>query len=261
MPNLIEPTAGQGTSTDLRQDGSWKHLVRSADVTIPVGSVVYPFDNRDRRASEQYRIARTRIVHHPNSPRMVAITSPQTNDGKSVTALNLAGALALKDNHSVLLVDADLRRSALAGLLDLPSFPGLEEVLRGQCSLPDAVLRVNLSPAIYLLPAGGRSLNPAELFESMRWVRACAKMRSEFDHIIIDTTPVGVVADFELVERVADGVIVVVRPDHTDRTACLAALQAIARDKLIGVITNCVPERFSGRPGHHNYEYYRAPHD
>jgi len=260
MPDLIEPSTDRELG-DLPQKGSWKQRVRSTAAVIPVGSVVYPFDNRDRRAAEQYRIARTKILHHPDTPRMVAVTSPQTRDGKSVTALNLAGALALKDNHSVLLVDADLRRSSLAGLLGLPSFPGLEEVLRGQCSLADAVLRVDLTPVIYLLPAGGRTRQPVELFDSVYWPRICAQIRSEFDHVVIDTTPIGVVADYELIERVVDGVIVVVRPDHTDRTVCLAALQSISRDKLLGVITNCVPERFNGGTGYHAYDYYRSPHD
>jgi receptor protein-tyrosine kinase len=256
----MEPSMENGLA-DLPQGGNWKRQVRSTEAEILAGSVVYPFDNRDPRAAEQYRIARTKIIHHPNSPRVLAVTSPQAGDGKSVTAWNLAGALALKDNHSVLLVDADLRRSALAGLLDLPTLPGLTEVLRGDCSLPDAVLRVNLRPAIYLLPAGGRAGNPVELLESVRWAQACAQMRSEFNHVVVDTTPVGVVADYELVERVADGVIVVVRPDHTDRTACLAALQVISRDKLLGVITNCVPEKFGGGAGYHNYKYYGPPHD
>jgi capsular exopolysaccharide synthesis family protein len=260
MPNLTE-SAAKHVHADGEQGGDLKQRVRSQEAGIPEGSVVYPFDSRDQRAAEQYRIARTKFLHHPYSPRIMAITSPQAGDGKSVTALNLAGTLALKGNHSVLLVDADLRRSALAGLLGIPTYPGLEEVLREQCSLSEAIVHVNLTPAIYVLPAGGRASHPAELFESTRWAHACEQMRSEFDHVVIDTTPVGVVADYELVERVVDGVIVVVRPDHSDRTVCLAALQAISRDKLLGVILNCVPEQFSGTNGYRNYESYRAPHD
>src|ERR1035441_6565533 len=102
----------------------------AVDATVPV----LPFENQNDAAAEQYRIARTKIVHHPKKPRTIGVTSPGAGDGKTVTAINLAGALSLKAAAKVLLVDVDFRRSAVHALLGLPKSPGLAEVIEGSCS-------------------------------------------------------------------------------------------------------------------------------
>ena len=240
----------------------WQDRVRTKPVEIKAGSPVFPFDGRDQRAAEQYRIIRTKILQHPNPLYIIAISSPQLGDGKSVTAVNVAGALALKNEISVLLVDSDFRRSALATLFDVPTSPGLTEVLSGESSLEEAIMSLQIGATkLYFLSAGRRTKNPAELLGSNRWTLVCAEIRKGFDYCIIDTPPVGVVADYDLVQPVADGVVLVARPDYTNRKHCLMALQSIPKEKLIGVITNCVPDWFLARPRSHNYSYYRGTND
>jgi hypothetical protein len=124
----------------------WQDRVRTKPVEIKAGSPVFPFDGRDQRAAEQYRIIRTKILQHPNPLYIIAISSPQLGDGKSVTAVNVAGALALKNEISVLLVDSDFRRSALATLFDVPTSPGLTEVLSGESSIEPMDLGLRRDP-------------------------------------------------------------------------------------------------------------------
>ncbi len=239
----------------------WRHRVRVVTGRLQPGSPLLPFDGRDPRSSEHYRIIRTKILQDPRNLRLLAVTSPQIGDGKSVSAVNIAGALALRDDNSVLLVDADFRRSALHGPLELPVSPGLGEVLAGECSLDQAVVRVDsLKPGFYFLPAGRAKQNPAELFGSARWARQCAEIRREFDCAILDTPPIGVVADYDLVEEACDGVILIIRPDHTSRRRAFGALQSIPKERLVGVVTNCVPDWFMTKSLYHDYGYYDGHH-
>jgi capsular exopolysaccharide synthesis family protein len=249
------------TSTTLFRDG-WLARVRVTTRELLPGSPLFPFNGRDSRSLEQYRIIRTKILQYQRSLRLLAVSSPQSGDGKSVTAANVAGALALKTEASVLLIDADFRRSALAALLNVAPGPGLVEVLGGECSLEDAVVQVRYADlTLHFLPAGTRPMNPAELLASSRWAQACAEIRRQFDYAVIDTPPIGIVADYELVEPLADGIIVVIRPDHTNRARCVAALKNISKDKLVGVITNCVPDWFMTRSRDHDYAYYQRQDD
>jgi capsular exopolysaccharide synthesis family protein len=176
-------------------------------------------------------------------------------DGKSVTSVNIAGSLALKDQTTVLLVDADMRRSRLAETLGVSSPSGLSEVLLGQAALEDAVVRLDPFPNLYFLASGERSENPAELLDSSRWRALVALLRKEFGFVIIDAPPIGLVADFDLVQVIADGTILVVQPDHTNRALCYKALEAIPAEKLIGVLINCVEDWFLTRPLGHHYGY------
>ena len=170
------------------------------------------------------------------------ISSPESGDGKSVTAINTAGALALKSEGQVLLVDGDLRKSTIHSLLGLPESPGLANMLAGECTLEDALVHTQEFPNLYVMTSGGRPANPVELLDSMRWRDLCAKLREMFRYVIIDSPPVSAVADYELIQAVCDGVILVLRPDFTGRHLCQNALSFIPKTKFLGVLLNCVPD-------------------
>jgi capsular exopolysaccharide synthesis family protein len=231
--------------------------VASVKIRLASGAPVLPFDGADRCAAEQYKIIRTKILHHPAQPRCVVVSSAQTEDGKSVSAVNIAGCMALKDQTTVLLIDADLRRSCLAEVLGVPASPGLAEVLAGRSTLEDAIVRLEPFPNFYFLPKGEQQGSPAELLDSGRWRSIAAVLRREFGFVVIDAPPIGLVADYDLVQDVADGVILVIRPDHTNRTMALKAIQSIPPERLIGVVVNCTTESFLTKPlGHRYYHYY-----
>jgi receptor protein-tyrosine kinase len=217
---------------------------------------VLPFDGEDPRAAEQYRIARTKIIQHPNSPRMIVVSSAGPGDGKTLSSINLAGALALKTEQSVLLIDADFRRSAVHQRLGLPASPGLTDVLDGSIALEEALVRTEQFPNLYVLPAGAQKTNPTELLDSSRWRALTAVLRNAFQFVIADSTPIWAVADYELIETVCDGVLLIARPDHTPRKAFLQAVASIPNQKLIGVLLNWVPKWFLGRSYHYDAPYY-----
>ncbi len=232
--------------------------IRTMPVRITQESPLFPYDGNHWQAAEQYRIARTKIVHHPSHPRMLVVSSSTPADGKTLTAINLAAALAIKGEGSVLLADADFRLSAMHDRLGLPSEPGLADVLAGSASLEQSLIRTEQFPMLYVLPAGARPRNPTELLASSRWRALCELLGRSFKYVVFDSPPVGAVADYELIQAVCDGVLLVVRPDHTARKPCFQAIKAVPKEKFIGVLLNCVPKWFLRREyrySDYGYEY------
>jgi protein-tyrosine kinase len=230
--------------------------LRTLPVRIRADAPILPFQAGHSREGEQYRIARTKIIQHPDQPRSIVISSAGSGDGKTVSAINLAGALALKSDAQVMLVEADLRRPSVASLLGLPSHPGLSEYLAGSCALNDVITRIEQFPNLCVVPAGRSGANPTELLDSRRWSAACEEFRERSRFVIFDAPPMGTVADYDLIEAKCDGVIFVVRPDVTNRRLCLESLASVAEGKLIGVLMNCVSDWFLSRT--RGYDYYRA---
>jgi protein-tyrosine kinase len=230
--------------------------IRTLGLRVPARSPLLPFESGKWAPSEQYRILRTKISQHPTQVSLIVITSPGSGDGKSVSAINTAAALALKSEGQVLLLDADLRKSGIHRQLGLPASPGLAEVLAGSCATEEALVRTHEFPNLYVMPSGGLPANPVELLDSTRWRSLCAQLRGMFRYVIIDSPPVGAVADYELIQAVCEGVILVLRPDFTDRGLCLNALQLMPEPKFLGVLLNCIPDWWPGRHAGSDYHYY-----
>lgn len=208
-------------------------------------------------AAEQYRIVRTKTVQLLPKPFQLVITSPSIGDGKTLTAVNMAVAMAMRSNERTLLIDADLRRAAVHRSLDVPLEPGLSDVLAGTCRLEEAMFATEGLPGLCVIPAGNPHTNPTELLDSSRWSELTQAMRRHFAHVIVDSPPLEVVADYDLIAASCDGVILVVRPDISDRTLCLAAIEKL-QPKLTGVLVNAAPEWFLWKQrGYGGYYSYR----
>lgn len=234
---------------------------RPVPLKVQPSAPILPFDGSHWDAGEQYRMLRTKLNQHPKVPQIVVVTSAGPSDGKSVTAINLAGALALKSEARILLIDGDIRKSTISKQLGLGPTPGLADVLTGACTLHEAMIQAEQIPALYVLSAGSADRNPAEILDSPQWHALIEYSRSEFQYIIIDSPPLGAVADYELIQAVADGAILVVRPDHTDRQLCYEAISSIPKAKLLGLVINCIEPWFLDRDSK-RYEYasyYRSP--
>jgi capsular exopolysaccharide synthesis family protein len=230
--------------------------IRTVSLRLPAPSPLLPFENSHARPSEQYRVLRTRISHHPAQPSVIVITSPDSGDGKSVTAINTATALALKSDGRVLLLDADLRRSAIHVQLGVPESPGLADVLVGTSTVEQATVQVREFPNLYVMAAGTPPANPAELLDSKPWHSLCTQLRGLFRYVIVDSPPVGGLADYDLIQANCDGVLVVMRPDYTNRDLCWNALRLIPSAKFLGVVLNCIPDWALGRPAESEYYGY-----
>ncbi len=186
--------------------------------------------------------------------RTIAVTSTGPNEGKTTTASNLAMAFAL-GGHRVLLIDADMRRSGVHKLFDLEQEPGLSNVLVGDMSSV-AVLRKTNVDGLWTVTAGRTPPNPAELLGSQTFQDLLLSYAQQFDTIILDTPPVGVVADPSSVANLAAGVVFVVGADMTNRHAARTALEQLRRGhaRVLGAVLNRVQLK------KHAYYYSRYYH-
>jgi capsular exopolysaccharide synthesis family protein len=218
-------------------------------------SPVFPFDEAQSRAAEQYRIIRTKLLHHSQKPQLTVVSSASSGDGKTITSINIAGSLALRADSQILLVDGDLRRPRVHAELDIPIAPGLGDVLSGGVLFEEVVVQAAQFPNLFILPAGSPAGNPAELLESPQYSAFLAQIRARFSHVIFDAPPVATVTDYELLQHGCDGVLLVARPDHSNRASFLKSLEIVPSRKLLGVILNCVEDWWLWKtPG---YGYYR----
>ena len=147
----------------------------------------------------------------------------------------------------VLLIDGDFRHPSIWRHLGMNETPGFAEVLEGRAELAQAIVHVKEYPNLFVLPAGKPEANPTELLDSDSFHAMFNRLKKAFKFIIVDSPPIAAVADYDLLAAVCDGVILVVRPDHTNREVCKRALDQIPKDKSLGVVMNCVPEWFLGK--------------
>jgi protein-tyrosine kinase len=192
--------------------------------------------------AEQYRALRHMVEQrHKNvNLSVLAVSSPGVGDGKTTTAINLAGALAQGSDASVLLVEADLRRPSIAQLLGFSDSPGMglvDAILDPRLTLADIVQpRTSFSMSVVL--AGQTPPSPYEVLKSPRLGALLDEAREQYDYIVMDTPPLAPVQDCRVVARWVDGVLVVVAADHTPRALLEAALDVLDPTKVIGLVFN-----------------------
>jgi len=196
-------------------------------------------DLEEPKILEQFRLIRSRLTQHPYQPRLITVTSASKGDGKTMTAMNVAGIFALRPDVSVALVETDLRRSCMATNFGIGGSVGLSNVLAGKSSIEEAMVRLEQLPSLHVMPAGKTSENPAELFESPRWQQTCDQLRATFDYVIFDAPPAGMVAESDWIIRRTDGVLLVVRLGQTEHSSLRDTLELIPKDKLLGAVVNC----------------------
>jgi protein-tyrosine kinase len=189
--------------------------------------------------AEQYRAIRTRIAQHEGDTplRTLMITSPSAGEGKSITAANLALAMAQEYQRTVVLVDADLRAPRIHALFGLEPGAGLAEVVAGQASLDETLLYVP-EQRIAILPAGAEPQFPTELLGSTAMRRTLDQLRARFDRVLVDLPAVLPLADVSAAAPMSDGIVMVVRAGVTQRPALDQALAALEGDRVIGVVLN-----------------------
>jgi succinoglycan biosynthesis transport protein ExoP len=200
--------------------------------------------------AEAYRQLRTSIcVSSTQPPKVIMITSPMMHDGKTTTAINLATVLA-QQGAKVLLVDADLRRPSIQKRLWLPSREGLSRILaeskNGKSNLI-GVLRRTITqypdqPGLFVLGAGERTVQTAELLGSEQMTKLIEVWRNCFDFVVIDSSPLLTVTDAVVLSAKVDSVLIVVRSEATPKEALLRARNLLLRANanIIGVLVNAV---------------------
>ena len=192
--------------------------------------------------AEQYRMLRHRVEewHRRTGGRVIAVTSPAGSDGKTTTAINLAGSLAQALDARVLLVEADLRRPALSSHLGMrgASTPGLVDAILGSRVPLTDIVRVRPRFNLKFVPAGTPPPAAYEVLKSPRLVDLMSEARTAFDYVVVDTPPVVLCPDYRLLERCIDAAMLVVAAHRTPRRLVEQALRAIDPAKLFGLLFN-----------------------
>jgi capsular exopolysaccharide synthesis family protein len=212
--------------------------------------------------AEQYRALRHVVEqrHKSQALTVIAISSPGVGDGKTTTAINLAGALAQGSDVSVLLVEADLRQPSIGRML---GFDGSRTL-----GLVDAILDPNLTLAsiVQLRPpfnlsvvlAGQIPPSPYEVLKSPRLGALLDEARQQYDFIVMDTPPLALVQDCRIVARWVDGMVVVVAAHQTPRSLLESALDVVDPTKLVGLVFNGFDHIGAGRHAGHYVAYYET---
>jgi tyrosine-protein kinase Etk/Wzc len=208
--------------------------------------------------AEAYRALRTNLVFSQavDSLHTLVVTSATEGEGKTTTAANLAITFA-QQGRRVALIDCDFRRPRLASAFKVDGEPGLSDVLLGHCDV-DQTLRPVGGPRVDgldLLPSGKHPSNPSELLGSKEMGLLMADLSARYDMLILDTPPLLATSDAAVLGTKCDGVVLVVRAGHTDRSAAQLAVHQLAtvRARVIGAVLN---DPKSKAVGNNYYSYY-----
>lgn len=194
----------------------------------------------DPRSSfaEAINDVRTAILFsHVDTPsKIVLVTSAVPGEGKTTLASNLA--LAFSRRGRTLLIDADLRKGRLHHVTHLHDHLGLTDMIAGGCKPKEAIVPDPEAENLFLLMPGTTPPNPLEIVSSNRFSEDLARLRSTFDYIIIDATPLLPVSDSIVLARLADAVVLAIKSAATHRDVVIESVKRLesARVKPLGVV-------------------------
>jgi capsular exopolysaccharide synthesis family protein len=197
------------------------------------------------------------MLHHAQAAsgmKLLMVSSAAPNEGKTLTATNIALTLSESYRRRVLLIDGDLRRPSLDQIFQVPSVFGLSETLTAEPERPVSLMQI--SKTLWLLPAGKPNSDPMSALTSDRMRRLLAEAAASFDWVIIDTPPIGILADANLLGSIVDAAVLVVRAGKTSAAEVQRAVQAIGREKILGVVLNRTDRRHRSEADSYYASYY-----
>jgi capsular exopolysaccharide synthesis family protein len=184
------------------------------------------------------------------------IASAVAGEGKSLTASNLALTFSESYQRSVLLIDADLRRPSLHRMFGIDATEGLSGALLS-IDEPELSL-IQVSDRLTILPGGRPNSDPMAGLVSGRMQRLITEARGLFDWVFIDTPPVGLLSDANLLAAMVDAALLVIRADRTPHALVQRAVNAIGRERILGTVLNQSTAQARGTY-YEYYHYYQAP--
>jgi capsular exopolysaccharide synthesis family protein len=202
-------------------------------------------------AAEQFRTLGARLHHlaERRNLKTILVTSDSFQEGKTLICLNLAVTLAKRSGRKVLLIEADLRKPALMSTLGVQSLPGMSDWVRSDERLTNFIYQVgNLN--LWTLPAGNQCEHPLEIVQSARMRELVEEGRDQFDWVLIDSAPL-LVADANVLSRLADGTLIVVRQTHTRRKRLQQSMKGI--ENALGFVLN---DASAADPSGYDHYYY-----
>jgi capsular exopolysaccharide synthesis family protein len=202
--------------------------------------------------SAVFRMLRTQVLKKMRSNRWqtLAVTSPTAGEGKSVVAANLAMAIAMELNQTVLLVDMDLRNPSISNYFGLNAQLGLKDYLSGDLKLSEVLINPGIKRLV-ILPGVGRAEDSAELLSSPKMASLVADIKSQYDSrvIIFDVPPVLQTDDVSLAASYFDSTLLVLEDGKNTESNITKSLQMLEGSHLLGTVVN----KSASPPEHQNY--------
>jgi exopolysaccharide/PEP-CTERM locus tyrosine autokinase len=191
--------------------------------------------------AEQFRKLRTYLFRPSlqNPPKTILVTSAFSGEGKSLIAINLAISIAIELNSHALLVDCDLRNPTLSRWFGMNESKGLSDYLLGQTELPELLVKTQIDK-LNLLCGGSSQDNPVELIGSKKMEALIEELKSRYSdrYIILDSSPVLATTEPNVLDKMVDGILLVVRAGETPRESVQQAVKMLQTEKIIGVVLN-----------------------
>jgi len=234
--------------------GRKKKAARNADEEA-VAIELLPHHKPRSTVAEAYRAFRTALLlSRAGGVKTIAITSTLPHEGKTTTALNLAVVLA-QLGKKVLLVAADLHKARMHEILRMSNRVGLVSVLAENVPATSAVVQVKNIPGLFVMASGPTSPNPSALLASDAMTGFLKQVGDHFDFIILDTPPVGPVADALIIGNLCDGVVLIVKGGSTPRDQVARTRDRLQRSnvRILGVLINQLEEDVHGYGKYYTY--------
>ena len=222
-------------------------------------------------AVEQFRSLRSRMFEFRdlNKLKSLLVSSGLPQEGKSFVTANLAISFSKHKNSRVLLIDGDMRRSSLHKMLGAPNDVGLSDYLCSKATLADILQRADtrdqpLPPglaSLTFISGGTEAEKAADLSGNRRFDQLIATLSPHFDWIVVDSSPVNLVADGVNLARACDGVLLIARSGTTKYETAQRALQELKASRILGFVLNAVlrPPVTGGYYGYDSYDSYDPP--
>ncbi len=203
-------------------------------------STTLVLDKPNSPASEPYRSIRNKLIMitKGKDKPVIAVTSTFPKEGKSYNTINIASSYALMRKKTVIL-DLDLRNSRMIEAFDLKTEMGVVNYIIGKAAVDDIICDTK-HPLLKLIPAGPIPPNPAEMLADDKMQELIEKLRNDFDVVVIDTPPVGYVADMFQLNEIIDANLFIVRHKYTFKQGLKTALKEVSTHHLkgVGIIVN-----------------------
>ncbi|NWF56727.1 MAG: polysaccharide biosynthesis tyrosine autokinase [Syntrophaceae bacterium] len=213
------------------------------------GQKLVTFYDPDSVASEQFRKLRTQLLRLrlPKPPRTILVTSAKAGEGKTFTSANLAAGIAHEFNAHALLVDADLRNPSLGDWFGISNGYGLSDYLVGRKEIPELLIKTEIE-RLRILLGGTLQDNATELIGSARMEALIQELKSRYAdrYIIFDSTPLLATSEPEVLSKMVDGILIVVRAGETPRETVKQAISSLEKEKILGMVLNDLQFRSSG---------------
>jgi len=207
-----------------------------------------------KQSSEHFRkiAAKLKAYYESVGPTDIVFTSAVAGEGKTTSAVNCAISLCQDFGLSVCLVDLDLRNPQISRRFDLNGSVGIVEALRGEAKVESAIIPTTIE-GLSVVYASGVETHILPLLNSDRFRRFVAELRSRFDFVIFDSSPVLPVVDTVVLSKYVSAVVLVIESGKTRKKHIEQLFEQIERDKVIGFVMNFSKSRM---PKTYNYSKY-----